>query len=72
MFGAGCEHSENGKSMWEVKDKTVLPSALQQMDKAGISGRLSSVRPNMFTTKVILILVCGLCGKVNKTVEENY
>jgi len=66
-----CKHSENGKSTWEVKDKTILPSPLQQMTDAKISERLSNVRGNMFTTKLILILVCGLCGEINKTIQEN-
>ncbi len=64
-----CKHSENGKSMWEVKDKTILPSAFQQIAEA--KQVLTRSSGNMFITKVILILVCELCGKIDKTIEEN-
>ena len=66
-----CKHSVNGKSTWEVKDKTTLPSAFQQMAEVTKNARFGEAPASLFRTKVLVILVCNLCGKINKVVEEN-
>ena len=57
-----CKHE------WKVLDKTVLPSAWEQL-KARMSVDKGHI--GLFRKKVVVILVCKKCGKLNKTVETN-
>jgi len=64
MF-AGCNH------IWEVKDKTILPSGYEQLgDGTDFGSR--SIPQWMFKKKVIVILACKKCGRLDKTTEENF
>lgn len=59
-----CKHS------WKVMDKTILLSPYEQMKK---NTQYSSLRGTneFFRKKVIIILVCELCGALDKTIETN-
>ena len=57
-----CKHE------WKIVDKTVLPSALEQMAKAGGTSKIQG--RGMVTKKVVVILQCETCGKLDKTIES--
>ncbi len=63
MFN-GCKHE------WVLVDKTVLPSAYEQLKSPELLERVPCDAV-MFRKKVIVILQCKVCGKLNKTIEEN-
>ena len=56
-----CEHT------WEVKDKTILPSAWEQSKATSMEG----ISLWFFQKMVVIILVCTKCGDLDKTVETN-
>ncbi len=57
-----CKHD------YEILDKTVLPSAAEQV--MGIS--LEEIQAkNIFVKKVIIILKCKKCKEIKKIVETN-
>ena len=56
------------KHKWKLMDKTILPSGYEQLDAA------TSLKGNslvLLRKKVVVILVCTECGKLNKTIEVN-
>ena len=69
MFG--CKHK------WELLDKTVLPSAYEQM--AAINPGFKTITKtkstqdtiSVFQKKAIIICVCKECGKLYQSVEVN-
>ena len=63
LFGPNCLHD------WEVKSKDILPSAYEQM----IAGKqlTDSILPVWFQKKIVIILSCKECGKLDKTIETN-
>ena len=54
-----CRHN------WEKTSKVVLPSPFEQI------GSLRGFGREFFREKLIVILKCTLCGKLDKTVEVN-
>jgi hypothetical protein len=55
----GCKHK------WGPPDKTILESAFEQMDKAGL--KPTDVPPIWyFRKKVFIIMICTECGAVKK------
>ena len=59
------------KHKWETKEKVVLPSAWEQMGEKVGGLKTVTVFDHMFVKKVIIILVCTECGKLDKTIEES-
>ena len=54
---------------WKVISKEVLPSAFEQMKGVeSIKGDISYT----FQKKIIIILACTKCGKLDKTIETTY
>ena len=67
LFGFGCIHN------WEVLDKTEMPNAFEQMQKAGLK-KFSGDRPDtikLFKKKVIVVLHCKKCPVTKVIVESN-
>ena len=61
-----CKHN------WIVLDKTVLPSAYEQVIKAQPDYRHTQAIPLMsFRKKVIIIMVCETCGKMKTITRES-
>ena len=57
-----CKHD------YEILDKTVLPSAAEQV----MGSSLEEIRAkNIFVKKVIIILKCKKCKEIKKIVETN-
>lgn len=61
-----CRHD------WEVKDKTVLPSAGEQLGEDLITKLGSAKLPLwVFTQKVVITLACKKCGSLRVVREQN-
>lgn len=58
-----CKHE------WEIKSKDILPSAYEQYKDQKIYP--DGVYTTHFQKKLILVMVCKKCGKINKTIETN-
>jgi len=56
---------------WTVLDKTVLPSGFEQMAAGDIKPTSMSNAYSIFIKKVVVVLACTECGKLDKTVESN-
>ena len=63
MFG--CKHD------WEVKDKTVLPSAWEQMQDAKKGTVEMQLYGVVFQKKVMVVMACKKCGLLKKYCERN-
>lgn len=55
---------------WELVDKTILPSGLQQIIDAGIAKQATEIPGHAFSTTVVLSWRCAKCG-ATKTVKEH-
>jgi hypothetical protein len=62
-FKRRCTHD------WVIVDKTILPSAWEQIADKAQSFKSGSA--GLFEKKYICILQCNKCGALNKTVEVN-
>ncbi len=60
-----CEHD------FEIIDKTILESAYEQCQKAGVDKMRASSIEDFFRKKLIIIMKCPKCRKVKKIVETN-
>ncbi len=60
-----CKHD------WEVKDKTVLPSAWEQGTEYLKSIERAKLPAWVFTKKVVITLACKKCGELKVVREEN-
>ena len=60
-----CQHD------WEVKDKTVLESPFEQINKTGRSLSKFGDPSTTFRKKIIIIMACKHCGDLRKFVDEN-
>jgi hypothetical protein len=60
-----CKHD------WIVLERTILPSAYEQMNKPKLANGLKGDITPFFQKKIIIILSCNRCGKLHKTVESN-
>lgn len=59
-----CDHN------YEIFDKTVLESGLEQLIKAGMT-KLGQVSTPLLRKKVIILLKCKHCNKIKKIVEAS-
>jgi hypothetical protein len=59
-----CKHN------WEVALDKVLPSAYEQLTKAE-SWEMTGLNRGFFRKKSVTILKWLVCGKLDKTIEEN-
>lgn len=55
---------------WQLADKTILPSAIQQMDAAGIADQVTTIPAHAFEVTVVLSWRCAKCGAL-KTITES-
>lgn len=60
-----CKHE------WEVKDKTILPSAWEQHREWGITEIKGTYPVWTYCKKLILTLACKKCGELRVIREEN-
>ncbi len=62
-----CRHD------WKVVDKTILPSAFQQLAEANRSPEtLEGLTPSFFRTEVFVIVACSKCGKKDSHCKVSY
>ncbi len=60
------------KHKWKLIDKTILPSAYEQMTKNNFTElKCRSSNPEYFQKKVILVFQCENCPKMRQIVEVN-
>lgn len=59
-----CRHD------WEVKDKTILLSAYEQVIASGQAPASLSALVPVFQKTVVLVLACKKCGKLKKFMER--
>lgn len=63
-----CSHD------WEIKDKTVMPSAFEQLLKGsqGLESTASLQNTKaVFKKTYICVMACRRCGAINKTIVSN-
>lgn len=62
-----CKHE------WEEISKDVLPSAWEQLSKTAGNDlkKITNVDPVLFQKKIIIVLRCKKCGKIERVVETN-
>lgn len=59
-----CKHD------WEILDKTILPSPYEMVNEE-FKARITEIRTYLFRKKVVLIISCKNCGKLEKIIESN-
>ena len=60
-----CKHD------WKKISEIILPSAFEQITKKHIIERLGSPSVLMYRKKLVIVLKCKKCGKLDKTVESS-
>ncbi len=58
-----CKHE------WKVLDKTILPSAYEQLGEKATG--IGTMPVWVFQKKVVLTTTCSKCGKMVKLIETN-
>ena len=58
-----CKHE------WEILSETILPSPYEQMEERAVE--LKHVIAWFFVKKLIVIISCKKCGKLDKTEKTN-
>jgi len=60
-----CKHD------WAIIDKTILPSAHEQMSEKAESVSVQNPEPWIYEKKLVIVIACAKCGYIMKEVEVN-
>lgn len=64
-MGLFCKHN------WEILVNETMKSPIEQLSAASVNSRGCAIPSWMFEQKIVVILKCSKCGKLNKTVVKN-
>ncbi len=60
-----CDHD------FEIIDKMLLPSAFEQVTESGGSLKIKETRVDIFAKKLVIVLKCSSCNRIDTIVETN-